>query len=201
MQGMICKYLLIVLATAVVISCSKDAARKHDTYTVSARKMIGLKSNNWSNAEPQLKDKKGYQYMKSPENLSAVIKAEVHLPAIDDSNRVVNGAMLLNIAPDNGIFYTSFITDPLAKSEAYAMMLNYYNESLKTLTDITFSIGEIVENGRGENVSIGVIVSKVESGHEADQVAITYRSRQGKFILGLFRKNDGRYVFSYRGIA
>lgn len=192
------KYLFIVLATAAIFSCSKDGESKRGLYIVSASKMIGIKSNSWSYVEPLLKNKTGYRYSKSPDNLNAVIKAEVHLPAIDDSNRTANGSILLNIAPDDRIFHASFTTVPLSKTAAYAMMLNYNKESLKTLTGISFSIGEIVENGWGGNDRVEVILSKLASGQEADQLAITYRSGQAEYTMVIFRQNDGRYIFSYR---
>jgi hypothetical protein len=192
------KYLFIVLATAAIFSCSKDGVSKAGIYLVSASKMIGIKSNNWSEVEPQLKSKTGYKYSKSSDNLSNIIKAEVHLPAIDDSNRTVNGKILLNIAPDNRIFHAAFDTGPLFKTEAYAMMLNYNKETLKTITNITFSIGEIQENGRGRNDKVDVVLSKLNSGQDADQLGITYRGGQGEFTMVVFRQTDGRYIFSYR---
>lgn len=192
------KYLFIVLATAAIFSCSKDGQSNRGIYLVSASKMIGIKSNSWSNVEPQLKSKTGYQYTKSPDNLSSVIKAEVHLPAIDDSNRAVNGAVLLNVAPDDRIFHASFDTEPLAKTVAYAMMLNYNKETLQTLTNVTFSIGQIQENGRGSNDKVDVVLTKLNSGQEADQLGITYRGAQGEFTMVVFRQTDGRYIFSYR---
>ncbi len=192
------KYLFFVLAIAALFSCSKDEASKSGIYIVSASKMIGLKSNSWSNVEPQLKNKKGYQYTKSPENLSNVIKAEVHLPAIDDSNRTVNGSIFLNIAPDDRVFHASFSSEPLPKTAAYAMMLNYNNETLKTLTGITSSIGQIQENRNGINDKVDVVLSKVLSGQDADILGITYKTGQGEYTMVVFRQNDGRYVFSYR---
>lgn len=195
---MIYKYLLIVLAIVTVFSCNKDADDKQDTYLVSARKMIDLKSNNWSHAEPLLKNKNGYQYTKSAENLSAVLKATVALPAIDDSNRAVNGSILLNLAPDDRIFHASFTTEPIARTAAYAMMFNYNNESLQILTGISSSFGQIVENGNGRNDKADVVLSKLSSGQEADQLGITYRTGQGDFTMIIFRQTDGRYIFSYR---
>ena len=97
MLDRICKYFLFLLVITAVFSCSKGASGKSDTYIVSASKMIGLTSNNWDNDEQQLSDKMGYQYIKSPDNQSSIIKAVVSLPAIDDSNRTVNGAILLNV--------------------------------------------------------------------------------------------------------
>lgn len=196
---MISKYPLMVLVIAVLLSCSKNAANKRDTFIVSARKMIDITSNDWSNTEPQLNDKTGYQYAKSPDNLSNVIKAEVHLPAIDDRNRAINGTILLNIAPENKVFQASFSTEPSTKTAAYAMMLNYNNESLRTLTGISSSIGEVIEDGRGENTTVEVVLSKVNSGQEANQLVATYNSGQGKFTMGVFKQNDGHYIFSYRG--
>ena len=192
------KYFFIFLAIAAVFSCSKEG-NNGNTYIVSASKMIGLTGNNWSNVEVGLKFKKGYQYSKAPENLNSIIKAEVHLPAVDDSNRNVKGSILLNIAPDNTIFYSSFDTDPIPQATAYAMMQQYNRETLQTLTGISFSIGEVVENNVGGNTTVSTVVSKLASGQTADQLAIIYTSGQGSFTMVIFRQNDGSYVFSYRG--
>jgi hypothetical protein len=51
-----------------------------------------------------------------------------------------------------------FNTEPIAKSRAYAMMLNYYNASVQSINGIIFSIGEIIENGVGGNVPVSVVV-------------------------------------------
>jgi hypothetical protein len=200
MQSKICRYSLILVSFAAVFSCGKDAADKGDTYIVSASKMIEIRANNWSYAESRLQNKKDYQYTPSSPNLSNVIKAEVHLPAIDDSNRTVNGTILLNVAPDNMISYAAFHTDPVAQTVAYAMMLNYNHESLQALTGITSSIGEVVENNIGGNPAVSVVLSKLNSGQTADQLGITYNAGQGNFTMVIFRQSDGRYIFSYRGI-
>ena len=127
------------------------------------------------------------------------MKPEVHLLDIDDSNKAVSGTILLNVAPDNRISYAAFDTAPLTKTVAYAMMLNYNNESLQTLTGISSSIGEVVENRSGGNTTVGVVLSKLNSGQEADQLGITYNSARGRFTTVVFRQNDGRYILSYRG--
>jgi hypothetical protein len=194
---MLRNFLLLSLATVTLLSCSKDS--DDDTYLVSAPKIIAITSNDWSVSEPGLKNKKDYKYTISPENQAAFIKAEVHLPAIDDSNRAVNGSVLLNIAPDNHVFYAAFNTEPLAKTAAYAMMLNYNNQTLQTLTGISSSIGGYVENGNGGNTTVAEILTKVSNGQEADQLAVTYNSSRGSYTAVVFRENDGRYIFSYRG--
>lgn len=191
------RYFLFVLVTAGVLSCSKD--RERNTFLVSARKMISITTSDWNNTEPQLNGKTGYRYTKSPENLSTVIKAEVTLPAIDDSNRTAKGSVLLNIAPDNRVFHASFDTEPFAKVAAYAMLLNYNRESLETVSGVSGSIGEVIENGRGGNTTVDAVLSKVSSGQEADQLGVTYHTAQGKFTMVVFKQPDGRYVFSYRG--
>ncbi|WP_153800785.1 hypothetical protein [Foetidibacter luteolus] len=196
---MIFKWSLIFLFVITALSCNKESASKRDNYIVSASKMIRLTGNHWSNAEPQLSDKVGYQYNKAPDEQSNIIKAASTLPAIDDSNRAVNGTVLLNIAPDNTINYAAFDADSLTQTIAYAMMLNYNNESLQTLTGISISIGELVENGMGGNPSMDVVLSKLNSGEEADQLAITHNAKQGSFTMVIFRQSDGSYEFSYRG--
>ena len=79
------------------------------------------------------------------------------------------------------------------------MMLNYNNVSLQKLTGISFSIGQVVENGIGGNTTANVVLSKLNNGQEADQLGITYTSDQGEFTMVIFRQRDGRYIFSYRG--
>jgi hypothetical protein len=196
MKYMIRTFSLLVLVAVVALSCKKDAG---DTYVVSARKMIAITSNGWSASEPQLSGKRGYQYTKAADNLSTVIKAEVSLPAVDDSNRTAKGSILLNIAADNGIFYAAFDAEPLVKTAAYAMLLNYNSETLQTLQGITSSIGGYVENGNGGNTTVAAVLSKVSNGLAADQLAVTYNSGQGNYTMVVFRQNDGRYLFSYRG--
>lgn len=192
---MISKYVVSFLTIVTILSCNKE--KQGSTYIVNASKIIGLTRNNWSNAEPQLKNKRGYRYSALPANSG--IKAEVHLPALDDSNRVVNGAMLLNIALDNRVQFTMFNTDPIEQSAAYAMMLNYYRGSLQSMTGITSSIGELIENGVGGNVPVSVVLSKLINGQGADQIGIIYKCTQGEFAMVLFKQSDGRFIFSYRG--
>lgn len=191
-------YLCILLASVAIGSCSKDGDSKYDLYIVSASKMIGIKSSNWDNVEPQLRNKPGYQYSKAADNLSNILQGVADLPALDDSNRAVTGKILLNIAPDNRIFHASFTTEPLSKEVAYALLLNYNKGTLNTLTTISSSFGSIVENGSGGNDRVEVVLSKLRSGQEADQLGITYRSPQGEHTMVVFRQNDGRYIFSYR---
>ena len=188
---------LFALIMVAGVACSKDAV--HNTFMVSAKKMISITSTDWSLTERELRGKTGYRYTKSPENLSSIIKAEVGLPSIDDSNRAVKGSILLNIAPDNHVFYAAFDTDPLVKTVAYAMLLNYNNETLQGLTGISSSIGEFSQNGSGGNTTATAVLSKIIGSEEADQLGVTYNSAQGKFAMIVFRQNDGRYIFSYRG--
>jgi len=193
------KYLFFVLvATAVLFSCSKEGESKYGLYIVSASKMISLKNTSWERVEPELKNKTGYQYSKGADNVSSVLKAVVDLPAIDDSNRAVKGKILLNVAPDNRIFHASFDTGPMSKTLAYAMMLNYNQETLKTLTGITSSIGQIQENRSGRNDRVDSVISKIASGQDADILGITYKTAQAEHTMVVFRQDDGRYVFSYR---
>jgi hypothetical protein len=198
LKVMIRSLFFLALVAVVTLSCSKDG-KEGNTYIVSARKMIAITSNGWSASEPQLSDKKGYQYTKAADNLSTVIKAEVTLPSVDDSNRNVKGSILLNIAPDNRIFYAAFDTEPLVKTAAYAMLMNYNNETLQTVSGISSSIGGYVENGSGGNTTVTAVLSKVSNGLEADQLAVTYNSSQGNYTMVVFRQTDGRYIFSYRG--
>jgi hypothetical protein len=196
MKNMIRTIFFLVL---VALSCQKHGDKEGDTYLISARKMIAITSNDWSASEPQLRSKTGYQYTNAADNLSNMIKAEVHLPAVDDSNRTARGSILLNIAPDNRISYAAFDTEPLVKTAAYAMLLNYNNETLQTLSGISSSIRGYVENESGGNTTVNAVLSKVSNGQEADQLAVTYNSSQGKYTMVVFRQNDGRYLFSYRG--
>jgi len=200
MQGMMYKYLLLFLSVAALFSCTKNADSDNGRYIVSARKMIGLTGINWSQAELLLRNKRGYRYTKSPDNLSNVIIAAVDVMAIDDSNRSVTGTILINVGPTNVINFISFATDTIPQAAAYAMMLNYNNESLQTLTGISSSIGEIVENGNGSNPPVSTVLSKLDSGQTVDQLAITYYLGLRTFTMVAFRQNDGRYVFGYRGM-
>ena len=189
------------MVAAAVFSCNRNAVTKTDKYIVSASKMIGLTGDNWNNAELKLKDKVGYQYAGSPANMTNLVKAEVRLPAIDDSTRIENGAIYLNVAPDNVIHYAAYETEPIAKLVAYAMMVNYNNESLKTLTGITSSGGSYEDNNIGGNTTVDDILSRLKSGQAATQLAISYRisGRGTIFTMVVFKQNDGRYQFSYRG--
>jgi hypothetical protein len=193
---MIGRYFLSFLTMVIVLSCNKE--KQDGTYIVNAGKMIELSGYNWSNEASQLNRKTGYRYTAAPANSG--IKAEVHLPALDDSNRAVNGTVLLNIANDNRVQFVMFNTDPIAQSAAYAMMLNYNNASLQSITGITSSIGEVVENGAGGNPPVSVVLSKLTNGQVADQLAITYYCAQGHFTMVIFKQSDGRFIFSYRGI-
>ncbi len=192
---MIRKYFLSFIAFVALFSCSKD---KHDdTYIVNAPKMIGLAGNNWSNVESQLRTKRGYAYSLAP--ASSGIKAEVHLPALDDSNRNVYGTLLLNIARDDRVQFAMFTTDPVSQLSAYAMMLNYHSRTLQSITGITSSIGGLVESGAGSNPPVSTVLTKLTSGQIADQLSIGYDSPQGSFSMVVFKQNDGRFIFSYRG--
>ena len=73
---MLGRYILIFVVASVLFSCVKFGS-DGSTYIVSASKMIGLTGNNWDNVESQLRNKKGYKYAKSPDNLSYIIKATV----------------------------------------------------------------------------------------------------------------------------
>ena len=192
---MIGKYFLTSLTIITILSCNKE--KQESTYIVNASKMIGLTGNNWSNVEPELNNKTGYKYRVAPANSG--IKAAVDLLAIDDSNRVVRGSVLLNIAIDNRVQFTMFNSDTIGQPAAYAMMLNYYNGTLHSITGITFSIGELIENGVGGNVPVNVILSKLTNGQVADQLGITYNCAQGQFTMVIFKQSDGRFIFSYRG--
>jgi hypothetical protein len=192
---MISRYFLSFIAFVAVLSCNKE--KQNGTYIVNAGKMIDMTGNNWSNVEAQMHLKTGYEYTASPP--STGIKAEVHFPALDDSNRTVSGAILLNIANDNRVQFAMFTTDPMPQPAAYAMMLNYNNGSLQSMTGITSSIGEIIENGAGGNPPVSTVLSKLINGQIADQLAIIYNCAQGRFTMVIFKQSDGRFIFSYRG--
>ncbi len=187
------RYLLSFLTLVGVLSCSKE---ENVTYYVNAHKMIELAGNNWNNVESQLSHRNGYKYTTAPPNSG--IKAAVGLKAVDDSNRAVNGAILLNIANDNRVQFAMFNTDPIAQSLAYAMMLNYNNASLQSFSGITSSVGELQENGMGSNPAVSVVLSKLTSGQIAETLGITYNCTQGHFTMVVFKQSDGRFIFSYR---
>ena len=191
----------MLMVAVALFSCKKDTVSKTEKYIVSASKMIGLTGDNWNNAESKLKNKVGYQYTGSSANASNLVKAEVRLPAIDDSSKIENGAIYLNVAPDNVIYYAAYQTEPTAQAVAYAMMLNYNNESLKTLNGITSSSGSYQNNNIGGSATVDDILSKLKSGQAAEQLAISYRvsARGTIFTMIVFKQNDGRYQFSYSG--
>lgn len=194
---MIRTHLLSFLTVVTLFSCKSEKPADGDTYIVNAGKMIGITRNNYTNVEPQLINKTGYRYTTSPAGIP--IKAEVHLPALDDSNRVVPGDILLNIALDNKVQIAMFTTDAIAKQAAYAMMLNYHRATLQLISGITSSTGEVIENGVGGNVQVSVVLSKLTTGQLADQLAISYDCAQGSFTMVIFKQPDGRFIFSYRG--
>ena len=191
-------FLFLLLIAVLALSCSKNGDEAN-TYIVSAPKMIAVTSNDWSASEPQLRGKTGYKYTKAPEGLSIMIKAAVGLVAVDDSNRTVAGSILINIDPDNRISYAAFDTGPLAKADAYAMLLNYNNKTLQTVSGISFSIGDYSENGMGANTSVTAVLDKASNAHEAEHLAVIYNTDQGRFSMVVFQQSDGRYTFSYRG--
>ena len=75
---MIGKYFLSFLTIVTILSCNKE--KQDGTYIVNASKMIGLTGNNWSNVEPQLNNKTGYQYTTALANSG--IKAVVNLAGL-----------------------------------------------------------------------------------------------------------------------
>jgi hypothetical protein len=192
---MVGKNLPCVIVLVALLSCNKEEQK--GTYIVNAEKMIALTGNNWNHIEAQLHFYDGYQYNLAPANSG--IKAIADLPALDDSIRIVNGNLLLNISLSNTVRFASFSTVPIDQPVAYAMMLSYHHASLQFITGITSSIGEVVENGAGGNPPVATVLSKLINGQTADQLAITYHCTQGKITMVIFRQNDGRYVFSYRG--
>lgn len=190
-------HLLALLTLLLLFSCKSEKPAENDTYIVNAGKMIGINRNNYTNVEPQLINKAGYRYTTAAAGIP--IKAEVHLPALDDSNRVVPGNILLNIALDNRVQFAMFTTDAITQQAAYAMMLNYHRATLQLISGITFSIGEVIESGVGGNVQVSVVLSKLTTGQLADQLAITYNCAGGEFSMAIFKQPDGRFIFSYRG--
>lgn len=189
------KYIFSFIVIVTIFSCKKEG--NSETYIVNAIKMIEVTGNTWSNVESQFMNNTGYRY--STYSSTSGIYAEVHLPAIDDSNSIVHGSILLNIGTNNRVVFDMFNTDTIAQSVAYAMMLNYHNATVQSITGITFSVGELVENGMGSNLPVNMVLSKLISGQIADQLAITYYCIEGRFTMVLFKQQDGRFIFSYRG--
>jgi hypothetical protein len=192
---MIRKYFLSFLFLVALFSCSKD--KQANTYIVNAGKIIWITGNNWMNVESQLRTKVGYSYILAP--ASSGIKAEVHLPALDDSNRNVNGTFLLNTSHDNRVQVAMLTTDPVSQPVAYAMIMNYHGETLRSITGITSARGGLIENAAGSNPPVSTVLSKLTSGQIADQLSLTYDCAQGSFTMVIFKRNDGSFIFSYRG--
>lgn len=142
----------------------------------------------------------GYQYIAAQPGASNLVKAEVRVPAIDDSSRIEDGTVYLNVAPDNIVKYTEYYTEPVPQTIAYAMMLNYNSESLRVLTGITSSRGSYTENNLGRNATVDTILSRLRSGQTTDQLSISHQisGRGTTFTMVLFKQTDGRYVFNYR---
>jgi hypothetical protein len=195
---MIGKFFLVFLVVTTAFSCKKDSASKDDMYIASASKIIDLGGSNWNNTEPQLKRKIGYRYEAAPPNVSAFHKAEVHLSAIDDSSRT-EGEVYLHIANSNIIDRALYAPPPLSQSAAYAMMLNYNNESLKIPGGVTPLQGQYIENGTGGLTSVNAILTKIKNGQAADNLLVTYaiNGRGTTIQIGVHRINDGRYEFGF----
>jgi hypothetical protein len=193
---MIPKLLISVFLVLGLLSCSRDK-NEEGTYFVNASKLIEISGSNWANTEPKIKNKSGYNYSTSP--ASTGIKAVINLPAVDDSNRVVNGKLLLNLSNDNKVQATVFDTDPISQSAAFAMMLNYNHQTLKILTDTISSVGTLVDNGAGSNVPVSTALSNLTSGRTIDQIGIIYTTMHGRFTMAIFKQPDGRYLFRYTG--
>ncbi len=154
-----------------------------------------------NDAEPQLSDKIGYRYEAATLAASSNVKGEANLPAVDDSSKIDNGAIYLNIIPENIVKYAAYTTGPISQAAAYAMMLNYNGESLKTLMGIMSTSGSITENNIAANAKIDVIVARLKSGQAADRINIFYKmgGRGITYIIDVSKQSDGRYIFSYSG--
>lgn len=195
---MLRRYLFSLFVIVTAVSCGKHKA-ENETYIASAEKVISLANHDWAYSEPELSNKEGYQYITAPANVAAQTKATVSLPAIDDSNRTVKGEVNIEIAPSNFLAYTVFVTDPLPKSVAFAMMLNYHHEALANLADITSTLGGLVQNNWGGNLPVDSVLARIYSNaDDCSQLNIIYFTTHGRFSANLFRQNDGSYRFDFR---
>lgn len=198
---LIAKYAFLLISAVSVLGCKKDSATNKEKYIVSASKMIGLTGKNWDDAAPDLNQKFGYQYVAASPGASNLVKAEVNLPAIDDSSKIEEGNLYINVTPDNLATFTAYRTKPIPQSAAYAMMLNYNNESLRILTGITYSWASYTEDNTGWNAPVDTVLSKLRSSKTEDRFSIGYKTlpRGTSFSLLLDKQADGQYIFSFTG--
>lgn len=192
---MIRKFFILLLLSSAILSCKKNVDK--DTYIASAAAIIKISTNEWSGTEAELKNKQGYQYTKLPDNPGGYVIATATLPAIDDSNRAVQGSVLLNIAPGNEVSSVVFETKPLAKKEAYAMILNYNHSSRQILPVIHSELGIYLVNGNERYDTVEEIVTMLENGLELEGFSIMYFSNPWFYYMEVTRQNDGLYKFRY----
>lgn len=192
------KYLLFLSLSGFLFSCGKDTATP--IYIVSAAKMISMTGNDWSNVEPDVSNKKDYLFTKFPQP-SGDISSVVTMPAIDDSNRTVQGTFILNITVSNKIRYAGFSVSSLTQAEAYALMLNYNYETVQNVPDISFSIGDMADSAFMGNTPVTVIIEKLQTGADADKLAISYDTSIGSFIMVVSKLSDGTYAFGFDGFG
>jgi hypothetical protein len=199
---MIAKYFFVLLIATAFFSCKKDPVSSNEKYIVSANKIIGLTGVTFDNATAQVSNKMGYRFEAAPQNVSNLLKGEVHLPAVDDSTKLEGGVVYLHIATNNIVDVASYSIEPVSQSVAYAMMLAYYNELSKTPTGITYMGGNYIETNTGGPTSADFILAKLKSGQPAYLMQLTY-GINGKGItinVTTERRSDGQYLFSFGGI-
>lgn len=192
------KYLLLLSLFGLIISCGKDTTSPF--YIVSAAKMIAMTGNDWNTVEPELSNKKDYSFTKFPQP-SGDISSVVTMPAIDDSNRTIQGTFILNITVSNKIRYAGFSVSSLTQADAYALMLNYNNETVQNVPDISYSMGDMADSVFMGNTPVTVIVEKLQTGADAEKLAITYNTSIGSFMMVVSKLSDGTYAFGFDGFG
>src|ERR1700759_5074457 len=123
--------------------CSKDGGTANkDVFVISPQKIVAMNGGDWNMVKPQMENKKDYYYEEFPESQNPIIKAVAAVPTVEETNDSIYYVLLLTIErSSNKIININMETsDSLKvtdKELAYNLMLQYYNEGLKPVTDTT----------------------------------------------------------------
>ena len=191
----------------IAASCAKDSGNKNaEPYIASPEKLINMTGSDWNSVEPQVKDKKDYWYTEFTQDQYLAIKAAVSLKAKEETFADINYYMLLNV--QRGTDKTSAVSvstidslKKISKDEAYKLMLFYYNNGLKPITDTSYTSGNyMMADGIQKNTTVNEIVAKLQSGFETPLLSINYKTSRGDFSILLTKQNENEpYQFSFNG--
>lgn len=190
-------------------SCKKESTgKKNEPYIASPQRLINMTGSSWSSVEPQLNDKKDYWYTEFSENENFAVKAAVSLKAIEETYPDINYYMLINVQRGtNKITSVNISTldsmKKISKDEAYNLMLLYYNEGLKLMTDTSFTSGNYGNpDGTQTTTTANNILDKLKSGYESTLLSITYNTNHGIFSIALWKQNENDpYQFNFSGFT